>query len=364
MICLLAALILTLPWAQALDRDALLDAQSGEIGIQALEAAGEEYTGPQDLRAGPDVNAALRFIADRGGETLRDAVCQAGRSCVLLLTVSLLWSMAQGFQTAAGKDPMETVTLAACLSVTAVAVGDVHSLLALGRQAMDRMESLSDVLLPAVSMATAASGSPGGAAVRHGATILFSDLLIRLIRRVLIPLCYAFVASIAAWACLGSDGLKRLGGLIKWLITILLSAVLLGFLLYLNLTGVIAGGADAATVKAAKFTISNLVPVVGGVISDTAETLLAGASVLRNAVGVFGMLAVGGICVGPFLNLGVHYLLYRCTAALAATAAGEGRVTGLIDGLSTAFALILAMTGACAVLLLVAMVSAVSAVTP
>ena len=76
------------------------------------------------------------------------------------------------------------------------------------------------------------------------------------------------------------------------------------------------------------------------------------------------MLAVGGICVGPFLNLGIHYLLYRCTAALAATAAGEGRVTGLIDGLSTAFALILAMTGACAVLLLVAMVSAVSAVTP
>ena len=100
----------------------------------------------------------------------------------------------------------------------------------------------------------------------------------------------------------------------------------------------------------------------GGVISDTAETLLAGAAVLRNAIGVFGMLAVGGICVGPFLSLGAHYILYKGTAAVAATAAGEGRVTGLIDWLSAAFALVLAMTGACAVLLLVAMVSAVSAV--
>ena len=99
---------------------------------------------------------------------------------------------------------MDAVTLAACLSITAVAVGDVHSLLALGEEAMDRMEILGDVLLPAVSMATAAGGSPGAAAVKHGAAILFSDLLILLIRRLLIPLCCAFLACTAAWAALGN----------------------------------------------------------------------------------------------------------------------------------------------------------------
>ena len=74
------------------------------------------------------------------------------------------------------------------------------------------------------------------------------------------------------------------------------------------------------------------------------------------------VLAVLGICVAPFLNLGAHYLLYKGTAALAATAAGSGRLTGLIEALGTAFGLILAMTASCAVLLTVAMVSAVSAV--
>ena len=123
---------------------------------------------------------------------------------------------------------------------------------------------------------------------------------------------------------MGNEGLKRVGALLKWLITILLSVFLLAFIAYLNLSGVISGGADAATVKAAKFTISNMVPVVGGVISDTAETLLAGAGVLRNAAGVFGMLAVLGICMVPLLNL--------------------------------------AMTGSCGVLLVVAMISTVSTV--
>ena len=247
--------------------------------------------------------------------------------------------------------------------ITTIAVGDVNSLLAQGKQAISNMEALGDVLLPTVSMATAASGAPAMAVVKHSITILFSDLLLHLIQNLLIPLCYAYVAANVAWATLSNDGLKRIGGLLKWLITILLSVVLLAFIAYLNLSGVISGGADAATVKAAKFTISNLVPVVGGVISDTAETLLAGASVLRNAAGVFGMLAVLGICVVPFLNLGVHYLMYKCTAALAATASGNGRITGLIEALGTAFGLILAMTAACAVLLVVAMVSAVSAVT-
>lgn len=65
------------------------------------------------------------------------------------------------------------------------------------------------------------------------------------------------------------------------------------------------------TVKAAKFTMSSLVPVVGGILSDAAETVLAGAGILKNAVGVFGMLAVLAMCVVPFLQLGIHYLAYK-----------------------------------------------------
>ena len=113
---------------------------------------------------------------------------------------------------------------------------------------------------------------------------------------------------------------------------------------------------------AEKFLLEAKVPyAIGYGLTETAP-LLAGASVLRNAAGVFGMLAVIGICVVPFLNLGVHYLMYKCTAALAATVSADGRITGLIEALGTAFGLILAMTASCAVLLVVAMVSTVSAV--
>lgn len=358
---ILAALLL-MPTALALDQEEILQEQADTMDLGSLEDAGEEYIGQTDLKEGLDVARTFQNLAQQGKDALGGVVKASVRSCVLLLAVTLLCGLTEGIKAASGGEGLSVTTLVATLSITAIAVGDVHSLLALGEEAIFNMETLGDVLVPAVSMATAASGTPATALIKQGVTILFSDVLIRLIDALLIPLCYAFVAANVAWAALGNDGLKRIGGLIKWLITIILSVFLLVFVGYLNLSGVISGGADAATVKAAKFTISNMVPVVGGVISDTAETLLAGASVLRNTVGVFGMLVVIGICVVPFLNLGVHYLMYKCTAALAATVSADSRITGLIEALGTAFGLILAMTASCAVLLVVAMVSAVSAV--
>ena len=266
MLLVVLAAVLLMPTALALDQEEILQDQSQSLGIEDLEEAGEAYTGQHDIEDGLDVGASFRHMAETGKEALGGVVKRSVRSCVLLLAVTLLCGLTEGVKAGTGGSGLGVTTLAATLSITAIAVGDVNSLLSMGEEAIFNMETLGDVLLPTVSMATAASGTPAMAVVKHGATILFSDFLIRLIDTLLIPLCYAFVAANVAWAALGNDGLKRIGGLLKWLITILLSVVLLAFVGYLNLSGVISGGADAATVKAAKFTISNMVPVVGGVI--------------------------------------------------------------------------------------------------
>ena len=140
-----------------------------------------------------------------------------------------------------------------------------------------------------------------------------------------------------------------------------LTAFLLLFLGWLTASGAIAGSADAAAVKTAKIAISRAVPVGGSILSDAAETVLAGAGVLRGTVGVVGMLVVLAICLTPFLQLALHYLTYKGAAALTGTVAGP-RLSGLMDNLGGAFGLILGMTGSCALVLLFSIVSAVSAV--
>ena len=347
---------------QAAGQEDVLSAQSQALDLDGLEDAAGEYMPDMDLEQGVSLDEGIDYILDTGSDQIRGVVRKALRSGVLLLVTVLLCGVAQGIAAPAGlNQEVDVTTIVGALAITAVAVADANSLIGLGRQALDSMEMFSKALLPTVAAAAAASGSPAGAVARQLATMLFSDVLLTLINRLLIPMVYLYIACCVAYAAVGNDGLKRIAGGLKWVVTWTLTSVLLVFVGYLTLSGVIAGATDAATVKAAKFAMSSVVPVVGGILSDAAETVLAGAGILKNAVGVFGMLVILCICVAPFLQLGIHYLTYKAASALSATVS-NGRVAGLIDNVGGAFGLVLGMTGACALLLLISMVSAVTAV--
>ena len=305
---------------------------------------------------GADGGAAL---VDTGPRVLAGRVRRAVRASGLILLILLFCGLAETVQEGAGGSHSSSVSLAGTLAVTAVAVADVNALLGMGTGAIARMTSFANVLLPTAAALTAATGAVTGAAARQLAAALFSDLLVNLIHGLLVPLLYGYIAASAAQAAVGENRLKRLADLLKWTVTTVLTVVTMAFVGYLTASGVVAGTADAATVKAAKFAISGAIPVVGGILSDAAETVLASAGILKGTVGVFGMVTILGICLIPLLQLAVHYLAYKLTAALA-SALGDGPVCGLVDRLGGAFGLVLGMTGACCLLLLIALVSCVS----
>lgn len=331
--------------------------QEEELGLDELERAAKEQGGTADYGAGLD--EGLAGLIDTGTQELAGVVRRAVRSGVLILLILLFCGLAGTVQEGMGKGGAKPVALAGTLAVAAVAVADVNSLLGMGTGAIDKMTSFANVLLPTVAAVTAATGAITGAAARQLAAALFSDLLVNLIHGLLVPLLYGYIAASVAQAAVGAEGLKRLADLLKWTVTTVLTVVTMVFVGYLTASGVVAGTTDAATVKAAKFAISGAIPVVGGILSDAAETVLASAGILKGTVGVFGMVTILGICLAPLLQLSVHYLAYKLVAALAATL-GDGPVCTLVDRLGGAFGLVLGMTGACCLLLLITLVSCVS----
>ena len=335
----------------------ILEAQEEALDVEGLERAAEESG--SEIGYGTGLEEGLEQILDTGSREIAGVVRRAVRSGVLILLVLLVCGVAESLQRGLSRQEMPAAALAGTLAVTAVAVTDVNSLLGLGREAISGMTSFTNVLLPAVAAVTAATGAVTGATVRQMAAVLFCDVLVNLINGLLIPLLYGYIAASVANAALGNPGLGRIAGLFKWAAGTILTVVMLAFVGYLSVSGVVAGTADAMTVKAAKFAISGAIPVVGGILSDAAETILASAGVLKGTVGVFGMLTILAICLLPLLQMAVHYLLYKVAAALSATV-GSGPLCALVDQISGAFGLLLGMTGACCLLLLIALVSSIS----
>lgn len=358
-IILLVLFMLIIP-CRALEQNDVYSAQKKALELEDLEKGARDYMDGLEMEQ-LDLDQGLEKVLETGSEALPGVIRKAVRSSVLLLVVVLLCSLGEGFSAGAGSSGIQTIPLVGALAILAIAVTDVRSLLGLGTETLGTMTDFSNILLPVVAALTAATGAITGAAARQMAAAAFSGLLLNLITTFFIPLIYAFIAASAAYAALGNDGMKRVAQLLKWVIHSVLTAVLLGFVGYLSVSGVIAGNADAATIKATKFAISNAVPVVGGILSDASEMVLASAGILRNTVGIYGMIAILLMCLVPFLQMGVHYLAYKFTSAVSATLA-DSRTAGLIDSIGTAFGLILGITGAAALLQLVILVSSLSVV--
>ena len=129
-----------------------------------------------------------------------------------------------------------------------------------------------------------------------------------------------------------------------------------------QLTGALTGGADAAAVKGTKTVISSVLPVVGGILSDAASVVLASASIIKSSAGVFALMGVCALCLGPFAAIGVKLLLFRLCAAAASAVEGK-RLALLLGDLSAALGMLLGVLGTVTIMLFISFMAAIRTVS-
>lgn len=356
LLCVLAVFCCT-QTALAVEQEAALQSLHEALprnARQILDAANMEHGGSLE-----DGLAAVWTA----GKKQMDALAQQmlGRGTALFFIVLLCGCAHILYAREKDNRLVQCVGVTGALAVALLSAGNISDMIGLGTETVHTMNDFSKTLLPLLGMACAASGSVTAAAVREVATAFFADFLMTCIDRLLVPLVYVYIGAITANAVLQEKSLGRMAQWIRkgttWGLTVLLTV----FTAYLTLSGVLSGTTDAMALRVARFAISGAVPVVGGILSNAASTVLVGAGVLKNSIGIFGTVAVFALCITPFLQIGMQYLTYKVTAFLAELVDQTG-LSALMNEIGTAFGLILAMTGASALLLLISIITSISAV--
>lgn len=283
--------------------------------------------------------------------TLRPDLKEAASICLGLTATVLLISLLHGLSDRI----KQTANLAGTAAIAASLLLSANSMIVLGSETVREMCEYGKLLLPVLTAAMAAQGGSAGSAALNAGTALFTTLLSNLIGKLLIPMAYLYLGLAAANSATGEALLKRMKELMKWVMNWCLKTVLTVFTAYMGITGVISGTTDAALLKATKSAISTAVPVVGGILSNAAETVLVGAGMMKNAAGIYGILAVLAIFLEPFLKIGIHYLMLKITAAVTGIF-GCKEMTDLIGDFSDTMGFLLAMTGSVCVLLMISTV--------
>lgn len=307
----------------------------------------EEYM-PEDTQS---FSEGLWYIIKLGIQKLQPGIAQAAAICLSAIAAMLLCSVLQSFS----GSTKHVTELVSAVTIGVMLFRPSGSLLRLGIDTVREMTDYSKLLLPVMTSAMAAQGGVSSATALYSGTALFSGLLSSAISKLLIPLVYIYICFAIANSALGEDHLKELQKFTKWLMTWILKIILYVFTGYMGITGVITGSVDAAALKATKLSISGAVPVVGGIIADASETILVSAGVVKNGVGVYGLLVIISILIGPFLKIGVHYLLLKLTASVCGVF-GIKSATQLVKDFSGAMGIVLAMIGTVGLLLMVSTV--------
>ena len=325
----------------------------------AMPVSAADITAPTVPESGRDLmpedgtsfGDGLWQICCRGLAKIRPDIAEGAKISLCIIAAVVMLSILSAFPGMTEK----CCDLVGAVCIAGLLLGSANSLIRLGTDTVEEISQYGKLLLPVMTTALAAQGGLTTSASLYVGTAAFDTLLSGVIASVLVPMVYIYLALAAANAAIGDDLLKKLRDFLKWLMTWVLKTVLYVFTGYMGITGVVSGTTDAAALKAAKLTISGVVPVVGGILSDASEAVLVSAGVVKNAAGIYGIFAVLALIAEPFFRIGVHYLILKFTAAVCGIF-GSKRITELIDDFTSVMGLLLAMTGTVCLLILISTV--------
>lgn len=276
-------------------------------------------------------------------------IAKAGGLCLSIFAIIILIGFMNGFAA-----EQNTYFVGAAV-IIAILLRPFDGMIEAGIEgAMDICE-YAKLLLPVITSALAAQGGVSTATGLYAITAILNIVLSTLLQRLFLPGIYAYLAVCIGAAITKQETIGRIANFIRWGCLWLLKTVLYVFTGFLGISGIISGAVDASTLKVARMTISGTMPIVGGILSDASEAVLVSMGMVKNAAGIYGMLAIIAIGAKPILTTFVQYFLLKITSELSLLF-GENTVTKLVSQMTEVLGIVLSTIGTVCVLFLISAV--------
>ena len=233
---------------------------------------------------------------------------------VILVLVGLMRKTSGGFISPATDTVVSFVGRAVILVTLISLFGDVFNQVS---QILADLSVLADASMPILLTLIVANGSTNLSAVCQPSMVMFSGVIIGVVRNVLLPLtltatAFSFVSNL-------SQNVKMtklstfLNNTSSWILGILFTV----FSAFTSVQGITAATMDGVSYRMAKFTAKNYIPILGGYVSDGFDIVLASTSLIKNSFGVVLLTIVVLMIAKPFLTILTLNLGLQAVSALS-----------------------------------------------
>lgn len=209
-----------------------------------------------------------------------------------------------------------------------------------------------NLLLPLLLTLMVYTGSIATSTILQPIILFTINFIGNIIQDMLIPIMLIIVVFAIISKISDRVQIEKISKFLKSSVVWFLGIVLTVFVGIVSLEGTLSSSVDGITAKTAKAAVSSVIPVVGKILGDVVDSVLGCGVILKNAVGIIGVIIIIGICILPIIKIGTLSIIYSLASAIVEPIA-DGKIVKLLDEMSGVFKILLAILCTLSVLLII-----------
>lgn len=232
----------------------------------------------------------------------------------VIVVIAILYSLVG--QMSSDKSLNSIIHLVCFSAIAGVVIKIVLGLMSSATGAINIVEGQMEAIFPIIltlitavgGVVTASTFEPFLAILTSGITKLFSSLLVSIF---IFSIVFGVVGNLSK-----NVKLEKFSKFFSSLFNSIVGIVFTIFMAFLALHGLTVSSVDTISMKTAKYAMKNYIPIVGSYLSDGVSLILASSVLIKNAIGVGGLLVLFLCLFSPIIQIIIVQLLLKLTSAI------------------------------------------------
>lgn len=351
----------SLCFAEELSQTEIISSQKETLNITKFIEEAKKYTSQvfEDVDYGELLNSAIKGDIDNkllgksilellGKETLSSIKIIAS-IIVIIIIHSIIKSISEGLE---NKGISQITYYVQYILIVTLIMTNFADVIALVKNSINNLISFSNCLVPLLMTLILSTGSIASVNILQPILLFIITFIGNFINGIVIPITLIATALSIVSKISDRVQLDRLSKFFKSSVVWILGVVLTLFVGLVSLEGSLSSTVDGITAKTTKAAVSSFIPVVGKILGDAVDTVIGCTTILKNAVGIVGVIVVIGICIMPIIKLVLLMSTYYIGSAICEPIADK-KIIELLAQIGDTFKILLAILCSVSVMLII-----------
>ena len=359
-------LFITMPISNASDtkdesnKETMLEQQE-EFGVGEFIDSAKEYTNDffdenelndffnSAIKGEVDNSSIFKKILSLLGQEFVDSIKAVGSILVIIVIHSILKAISESLE---NESISKLIYYVQYILIVTIIMSSFSGIVKLVQDTTNNLVGFMNLLVPLLIALMLYTGSIATSGVLEPIILFMINFIGNIIQTIIIPGVLIFAGLVVISKISNNFQIGKLSKFFQSSIIWFLGIVLTIFVGVVSLEGTLSSSVDGITAKTTKAVVSTTIPVVGKILGDAVDTVLGCGIILKNAVGLIGVIVVIAICIAPILKLAILTITYKLLAGICEPIADKN-IVSLIEQVGDIFKIFLAILTTISVLLII-----------